>query len=111
MQTREQEHRDSKAIERQFADVSAQRSDAAETHGRDLAALQTRMRAVEISIDTNTKLTASIGADTSELLDMFRAAKGFFKFAGWVGNAVKWTAGLAAAFAALYAFVKNIKGG
>ena len=48
------------AIDRQFADASAERNDAADQHTRDLAALQSRMKAVEISIDVNTKLTASI---------------------------------------------------
>ena len=98
-------------IARQFDKASTERVEAATDQAADMLVVQTRLRALEMGMEVNTKITASIGADTAELLDMFRAAKGFFKFAGWVGNAIKWLAGIAAAFVALYAFVKNIKGG
>ena len=76
---------------------------------RRLMALESRMTSVEREVAENTALTVGVSADTRELLDLFRAARGGLKVMGWLGGLLKWLAGIAAAFAAIYAFIQNIK--
>lgn len=48
---------------------------------------------------------------TTEVRDYLQAFKGGFKVLGWFGTALKWTAGVAAAAAALWTAWKTITGG
>ena len=98
--------------------ISGLLHDAADAHVltaaeamRRFAALEGRMTSVEKGVDKNTEITTGIADNTSELLDLFKSVKGGFKVMGWLGSFAKWFAGIAAAFAAIYAFVQNIKGG
>lgn len=59
----------------------------------------------------NSELTGKINSMTEEMVDLFAAAKGAFKVLGWIGVAIKWTAGLAAAIAGIYAFFYTIMHG
>lgn len=77
---------------------------------RRLSALEGRMTTVEKSVDKNTEITTGIAGNTSELLDLFKSVKGGFKVMGWLGSFAKWVAAILAAFAAIYAFVQNLKG-
>ena len=72
---------------------------------------QQRLRALEVAMSANAVATERLTGDTQELLDLFRSVKGGFKVMGWLGGFAKWVAGIAAAFAAIYAFVQNIRGG
>lgn len=56
-----------------------------------------RLDAVETAIEGNTKTTNQTHQNTAELVEIFQAAKGGFKVVGWLGNAAKWTAGIAVA--------------
>ena len=47
------------------------------------------IRKMEESLAANTATTAEIKADTSEMVDMFRSAKGAFKVLNWLGNLAK----------------------
>ena len=78
---------------------------------RRFVAIEGRMTAVEKGVDKNTEITTSIAGDTAELLDLFKSVKGGFKVMAWLGSFAKWVAAILAAFAAIYAFVQNIKGG
>lgn len=59
---------------------------------------------IRAELKKNSEVTGNINAKTEEMLDLFAAAKGAFKVLGWIGVGIKWTAGLAAAIAAIYAF-------
>ena len=50
---------------------------------------QRRFTALERKLDANTEATERLAADTQELLDMFRTAKGGFRVMGWLGSTVK----------------------
>ena len=46
-------------------------------------------------------------ADTSEVLDIIKAGKGFFKVLGYIATAIKWTAAFAAPVIALIYTIKT----
>ena len=77
---------------------------------RRFESIEGRMTSVERGVQENTKLTSGIAEGTAELLDLFKSVKGGFKVMGWLGTFAKWLAGIAAAFAAIYAYVQNLKG-
>lgn len=54
-----------------------------------------RMAKIEKSLDENT-------AATKEILDILNAAKGAFKFFGWVGSFIRWVSLLGAAIASFW---------
>lgn len=78
---------------------------------KQLDGMHDRITSVEQSVTDNTRITSSVREDTRELLDIIKSVKGGFKVMGWLGAALKWAGGIAAAFAGIYAFVRNIKGG
>jgi len=45
--------------------------------------------------------------EMNELLDIFRASKGFIKVAGRIGQLIKWAAGLGISVGALWYFLKT----
>ena len=84
---------------------------------RRLGALESRVTNVEKGVEKvekgvaeNTKLTTGIAEGTTELLDLFKSVKGGFKVMGWLGHFAKWIAGIAAAIAAIYAYVQSLRG-
>lgn len=72
---------------------------------------QQRLQSLEAAMSANAVATERLAGDTKELLDLFHSVKGGFKVMGWLGGFAKWVAGIAAAFAAIYAFVQNLRGG
>ena len=78
---------------------------------RRFEALESEQLILKKAVENNTKITSGIAGDTSELLDLFKSVKGGFKVLSWLGSFAKWVAAILAAFAAIYAFVHNIKGG
>ena len=84
--------------------------DQPEQTAADFHALNERVTTIERAVHENTKITAAIATDTSELLELFRAAKGGFKVVGWMGSFVKWMAAFGAALAALYAAIQQARG-
>ena len=78
---------------------------------RRFEALEGRTTGVEKAVEKNTQITSGIASDTSELLELFKSVKGGFKVMSWLGGFAKWIAAIAAAFAGIYAFVQNIRGG
>lgn len=58
----------------------------------------------------NTKVTNQVKANTEELVDLLHFAKGGLRVLGWLGSFAKWVAAIGAGFAAIYAFIQNIKG-
>lgn len=77
---------------------------------RRFQVLEARMSDVEKGVQDNTKITTGVANDTAEMLDIVKSVKGGFKVMGWLGTFAKWVAGIVAAFAAIYAFVQNIRG-
>lgn len=49
----------------------------------------------------------SLKEDITELLEIFRASKGFVKVMGWMGIAAKWVLSIAAVGGILYAALKG----
>ena len=47
-----------------------------------------------------------ISDEVTELLEIFRASKGFIKVLGWLGKGLRWLAFTAAAIGALWALTK-----
>lgn len=76
----------------------------------DFHALNARVATVEAAVKENTRITAAIATDTSELLELFRAAKGGFKVVGWMGGALKWAAAIGAAVVGLYVAIQQARG-
>lgn len=62
---------------------------------------------IRAELKSNTEVTAEIKEMTAEMVDLFTAAKGFFKMAGWIGTGIKWVSGVAAALAALWLVFKG----
>ena len=61
---------------------------------------------------THARLESKIdqgNAANEELLDILRAAKGFFTVGGWLANGVKWIAGLITGGIALYLALKGLE--
>jgi len=56
----------------------------------------------------NTEVTSEIKTQTGELIVFFEAAKGGFKVLGWLGTAIKFLGGIAAACVGIYALVQAI---
>lgn len=73
-------------------------------------ALEQAVAQITEGLQANSAVTNEIKADTAEMVEMWRAAKGGIKVLGWLGRFAKWFAAIAAAFAAIYAFVQNIRG-
>ncbi len=63
-----------------------------------------RMNALQEEI---TGLKESVGT----LLEILEAAKGGFKFLGWLGVGAKWVGGVAGALTAIWLFVQTVKSG
>lgn len=76
----------------------------------DFHDLNARVTTIEKALKENTKITAAIATDTSELLELFRTAKGGFKVVGWLGFVLKWLAGVGVAVLALYAAIQQARG-
>jgi len=85
-------------------------TDKQENHEADIEGLKVRVAALEYSMHANTEITLAAKGDTAELLELFRSVRGGFKVMGWLGNFAKWVVALAAMFAAIYAFVQNVRG-
>lgn len=64
-----------------------------------------RMDTLQRGIEDNTLLTCELKADTAELLSILHTCKSGLKALGWLGAAVKWLGGIAAACVAIYSFI------
>lgn len=69
------------------------------------------MDMLRADMDANTKATADIKADTSEMLEIFRALKGALLVLNWIGKAAKPIGAIAMAGAALAGLWASTKGG
>ncbi len=70
-----------------------------------------KMDMLRADMDANTKATADIKADTSEMLEIFRALKGALLVLNWIGKAAKPIGAIAMAGAALAGLWASTKGG
>ncbi|MEI6599903.1 MAG: hypothetical protein WCN21_05490 [Comamonadaceae bacterium] len=59
-----------------------------------------RMNRIEVLLDQNC-------SDTSEVLDILRMGKSFFRLLGYLGAFIKWVAAIAAPLLALYFTLKD----
>jgi uncharacterized spore protein YtfJ len=55
------------------------------------------------AVAQNTAITNEIKDNTTEIVEFFKAGKGFFTMMGYFGKAVKWTGAVAGALAAIWA--------
>lgn len=69
--------------------------------------LQQEFIRVNAALNENTQLTKRIAADTSGLIDIFKAAEGGFKVLGWMGTAIKWVASVGAAVGAFWLMMRK----
>ena len=58
---------------------------------------------IRAAVDQNTIITNDIKANTEEIIEFFKAGKGFFKIAGYAGTVAKWVTAIAAAIAGVWA--------
>lgn len=88
-------------------------SNVAKSNSEQTPTLEERVERIEKQLLANASLTAEIHADmvlTREIHEWIGNAKGFFVVLGVAGNALKWTAAVAAAIALLWAvFIKGVK--
>lgn len=73
----------------------------------DLGDLRDRVGNLERGLAENTAATKRIESDTSEMVEMFRLSKSGFKVLGYIGSAIKWTAGIAAAVATAWVAIRG----
>ncbi len=66
-----------------------------------------RMGHIETSLNSNSATLATNSSDTSEILEILRDGKGFFKIAGRVGDVFKWTLGLVTAALIFWYAIKD----
>jgi len=58
-------------------------------------------------VKENTEITKNTSDSVQELLDYFKAAKGGIRFITWIGNFIKWTAGISVALISVRVAVKQ----
>ena len=83
--------------------------DDQEAHSR-LTALEEKFTKLESDVAVNTRITRSISESTDELLELLKTAKGGFRVAYWIGNFIKWTAGIIVACLAVWAAAREVMG-
>lgn len=83
--------------------------DDQEAHAR-LTALEEKFTKLENDVADNTRITQSISQSTDELLELLKTAKGGFRVAYWLGNFIKWTAGIIVALLAVWAAAREVIG-
>jgi hypothetical protein len=91
-------------------DASDKSDETSASLDKRMLKMENRVSALEVSVSHNTTLTTQISNDTREILDLFLSVKGGFRVMGWLGALAKWSAGFVTIFAAIYAFVQNLKG-
>lgn len=69
----------------------------------DISTLKSQHAEIRKAVDENTAITTEIKTNTDEIVDLFKAAKGFFVMAGYFGKAAKWVGAIAAAITAVWA--------
>jgi hypothetical protein len=65
--------------------------------------LKSQHNEIRKAVDENTIITNTIKANTDEIIEFFKAGKGFFKIAGYAGTIAKWLGAVAAAVTAIWA--------
>jgi hypothetical protein len=75
-----------------------------------LGELRDRVGRLEQGLAENTATTKRIESDTSEMLELFRSAKGGFKVLGHIGSVLKWAVGFAAAITTIWFTIKGGRG-
>lgn len=68
-----------------------------------------RMGRIEKTLESNAHKLATNSDETSEILDIMREGKAFFRFAHRTGELLKWVAALGTAIAGLYYALKGGK--
>lgn len=58
---------------------------------------------IRAAVDENTAVTNEIKTNTEELIEFFKAGKGFFTTVGYVAKFAKWLTAIAAAVGAVWA--------
>lgn len=59
--------------------------------------------ALREAVEANTDITKSIQTNTDEIIEFFKAGKGFFTMIGYLSKAAKWITAILAAAGAIYA--------
>ena len=72
-----------------------------------LGELRDRVGNLEKGLSENTATTKRIETDTSEMLELFKSAKGGFRMLEVMGSAFKWTVAVAASITALWLSLKG----
>ena len=62
---------------------------------------------IDAKFDKHVSLSSETNASVLEVLEIIKAGKGFFKVIGWIVNALKYMAPIAAAFATLWFTLKD----
>ena len=65
--------------------------------------LKSQHKSLSDDLARNTETTNTIKANTDEIVEFFKAAKGFFVVAGYFGKVMKWAGAVAAAVTAIWA--------
>ncbi len=72
-----------------------------------VTALERGQESLRALVDENTRITKQVRDNTHEIVEAFKAAKGAFTVAEWVGKVAKWVAAVGAAGAVLWALFKG----
>lgn len=70
---------------------------------QDISTLKAQHGEIRKAVDENTVITNDIKKNTEEIIEFFKAGKGFFKIAGYAGTVAKWVTAIAAAIAGVWA--------
>lgn len=74
-----------------------------------LGELRDRVGRLEKGLADNSAATARVEENTSEMVEMFRSAKGGFRVLGYIGSVLKWATAVAASLLAIWFSLKGGK--
>lgn len=72
---------------------------------QDIGVMKDQHKELRRAVDMNTEITTTIKENTEEIIDFFKAGKGFFKTMGYLGKIAKWITAVAAAVGVVWAAV------
>lgn len=64
---------------------------------QDISQLKAQHGEIRLAVDQNTQITNEIKTNTEEIIEFFKAGKGFFTSIGYIAKFAKWLTAIAAA--------------
>lgn len=72
-----------------------------------MSSIEAELALLNEKLDKHMATSTETNATVTEVLSIIQAAKGFFRVAGWVFEAMKWTAGVVVALGSVWYMIKE----